>query len=176
MPAFSAASITISTASLSALKPIMAGAARQRRIATRRSDRTQRRWAGHHSRAPRSVTGRLQHDDLRHGGYGWLDAKLDALVGPNSIHDSDSNTYGGWVIGGGVETMLWDTGLSGRLEYLYGDFGTETYATVLTARARAASSISPSTISTSYGPHSSIPNIEGILSLSSIISLSVYIT
>jgi len=61
-------------------------------------------------------------------GYGWLDAKLDALVGPDSIHDSDSNTYGGWVIGGGIETMLWDTGLSGRLEYLYADFGTETYA------------------------------------------------
>jgi outer membrane immunogenic protein len=61
------------------------------------------------------------------GGYGWLDAKLDALVGPFSIHDSDTNTYGGWVVGGGVETMLWDTGLSGRLEYLYGDFGTEKY-------------------------------------------------
>jgi outer membrane immunogenic protein len=62
------------------------------------------------------------------GGYGWVDAKLDALVGPDSIHDSDTNTYSGWVVGGGVETMLWDTGLSGRLEYLYGDFGTETYA------------------------------------------------
>jgi hypothetical protein len=24
--------------------------------------------------------------------------------------------------------LLWDTGLSGRLEYLYADFGTETYA------------------------------------------------
>jgi len=62
------------------------------------------------------------------GGYGWVDAKLDALVGPFSIHDSDSNTYDGWVIGGGVETKLWGTGLSGRLEYLYGDFGSEKYA------------------------------------------------
>jgi len=60
-------------------------------------------------------------------GYGWLDAKLGALVGPDSIPDSDNNTYSGWVIGGGIETMLWDTGLSGRLEYLYADFGTKTY-------------------------------------------------
>ncbi|WP_119391066.1 outer membrane protein [Taklimakanibacter lacteus] len=56
------------------------------------------------------------------GGYGWIEATLSGLVGPNSVPDDDQQTHEGWVIGGGIEHRLFDSGLSARLEYLYGDF------------------------------------------------------
>ena len=61
------------------------------------------------------------------GGYGWIDATVSGLVGPNSIPDDDSNTFEGWVVGGGIEHRFFD-GLSARLEYLYGDFGNEEFS------------------------------------------------
>jgi outer membrane immunogenic protein len=60
------------------------------------------------------------------GGYGWIDATVSGLVGPESIPDDDSNTFEGWVVGGGIEHRFFD-GLSARLEYLYGDFGNEEF-------------------------------------------------
>jgi outer membrane immunogenic protein len=61
------------------------------------------------------------------GGYGWIDATVSGLVGPQSIPDDDSNTFEGWVVGGGIEHRFFDSGLSARLEYLYGDFGDEDF-------------------------------------------------
>ena len=60
------------------------------------------------------------------GGYGWIDATVSGKVGPNSVDDEDSNTFEGWVVGGGIEHRFFD-GLSARLEYLYGDFGNEDF-------------------------------------------------
>jgi outer membrane immunogenic protein len=70
------------------------------------------------------------------GGGAW--AKIDetmVLTGTilpgvpglsSTIGAAFSNTKGGWTVGGGVETSLWNSGWSAKLEYLYADFGTIT--------------------------------------------------
>lgn len=63
------------------------------------------------------------------GGYGWMEAKFGGLTGDPAIFDDDKGTHEGWVVGGGMEYRFID-GLSGRLEYLYGDFGDEDYTLI----------------------------------------------
>lgn len=43
-----------------------------------------------------------------------------------AFNEKDKKTYYGFVVGGGIETSIWDN-LNFRLEYLYGDFGKKTY-------------------------------------------------
>lgn len=70
-------------------------------------------------------------DTLIYGtaGYGWMETTFGGLVGNPAIPDEDEGTHEGWVVGGGMEYRFID-GLSGRLEYLYGDFGDEDYSLV----------------------------------------------
>ena len=61
------------------------------------------------------------------GGYGWLNASVDALVGPAPGEAiSASGTLGGFVVGGGMEHAI-SNNFHIKAEYLYGDFGSETY-------------------------------------------------
>jgi outer membrane immunogenic protein len=64
-------------------------------------------------------------------GWSWADASLSYFEGcsPNGCVNLDygrTKTMGGWTIGAGVESKLWQTqagSLSARLEYRYTDFG-----------------------------------------------------
>lgn len=68
------------------------------------------------------------------GGFAWARTKMDydqpmVLSGEpftnlSELHHSKSRT--GWVLGGGVEYAFTDQ-LSGKIEYLYADFGTANY-------------------------------------------------
>jgi outer membrane immunogenic protein len=63
------------------------------------------------------------------GGYAMAHANFEGDVGPAAgpfIHMSDKKWHSGWVAGAGVEHAFAD-GLSGRIEYLYANFGKETY-------------------------------------------------
>ena len=56
------------------------------------------------------------------GGMGVLQGKMRLTA----FNETDKKTHYGYVIGGGIETGLWDS-VDLRLEYLYGDFGKKTY-------------------------------------------------
>jgi outer membrane immunogenic protein len=58
--------------------------------------------------------------------FASLDVDADTTVAgyPTTIHDSDSGTTTGWVLGGGVEAML-GSNITGRLEFLHYDFSNE---------------------------------------------------
>lgn len=56
------------------------------------------------------------------GGIGVLEAKMTLTA----FDESDRKTHVGYVVGGGIETMLSEN-LNVRLEYIFGDFGEETY-------------------------------------------------
>lgn len=56
------------------------------------------------------------------GGLAFGHTKVRALG------ESDKQTHVGWTIGGGVERMLF-SGVSGKIEYLYYDLGSEKYET-----------------------------------------------
>ncbi len=61
------------------------------------------------------------------GGMAFTDLKIkvdDDLAGFN---DSDKNSYFGWTVGGGVEHAVSDS-ISLKAEYLYADFGKESYS------------------------------------------------
>jgi outer membrane immunogenic protein len=60
------------------------------------------------------------------GGYAWADNKVTAsLVGFGSA--SESHVHSGWTVGGGLEYMF-ARNWSGKVEYMYADYGNETYA------------------------------------------------
>jgi len=59
----------------------------------------------------------------------YATAGIGALRGKMTLtafNESDRKTHYGYVVGGGIETSVWDS-LNFRLEYLYGDFGKKTY-------------------------------------------------
>lgn len=55
-------------------------------------------------------------------GVGVLKAKMRLTA----FNETDKKTHYGYVIGGGIETLLTEN-INMRLEYLYGDFGKKTY-------------------------------------------------
>jgi outer membrane immunogenic protein len=58
------------------------------------------------------------------GGYAWADNRFSITIPPLSL--SESNFHHGWTVGAGVEWMFapkWSV----KFEYLYRDFGGETY-------------------------------------------------
>jgi outer membrane immunogenic protein len=59
------------------------------------------------------------------GGMAWADSEVTADV--ILAADSDSKTHFGWVVGGGLE-HAWTDNLTGRIEYLFADLGSETYS------------------------------------------------
>jgi outer membrane immunogenic protein len=62
------------------------------------------------------------------GGYAWADNRFSITIPPVSF--SESNFHHGWTVGAGVEWMFapkWSV----KFEYLYRDFGGETYFTGL---------------------------------------------
>ena len=53
------------------------------------------------------------------GGFAWTNAEIDGA-------GEDSNTHGGWTVGGGIEAAV--TGnISAKIDYLYMNFTEETY-------------------------------------------------
>jgi outer membrane immunogenic protein len=62
------------------------------------------------------------------GAWGKIDQNLNYGAGAPEVFTaaSFSTTRGGWTVGGGVETALWNSGWSAKLEYLYVDLGTVT--------------------------------------------------
>jgi outer membrane immunogenic protein len=89
-----------------------------------------------------TIRGRIGYDTGRMLFYitgGWAVADVDTTftatnVGPGPLPDgtiggSVSETHGGWVFGGGVDSWL-TSNLSLRLEYLYADLGEEVHTPV----------------------------------------------
>lgn len=71
------------------------------------------------------------------GGWAWADNKLSAiLVTPGIIAPpvvltaEESKFHSGWTIGGGLE-YLFAPNWSGKIEYMFADYGTETYASTI---------------------------------------------
>jgi len=69
------------------------------------------------------------------GGGAWAKIDEDIALTAQSFGSpisvaaaSFSDTKSGWTVGGGVETSLWNSGWSAKLEYLYADFGTITHS------------------------------------------------
>jgi outer membrane immunogenic protein len=58
------------------------------------------------------------------GGVAWVHNEISATA--LGVTVSASNTHTGWTVGAGVEQDL-GGGWSGKLEYLYADFGSENY-------------------------------------------------
>jgi outer membrane immunogenic protein len=63
------------------------------------------------------------------GGWAWADNKLSAvLVTPLlTAAASESHFHSGWTVGGGLE-YLFAPNWSGKIEYMYADYGSATYA------------------------------------------------
>lgn len=60
------------------------------------------------------------------GGYAWADNTISAsVVGAGTVF-SESHIHSGWTLGGGIEYMF-VRGWSGKLEYMYADYGNQTY-------------------------------------------------
>ena len=62
---------------------------------------------------------------------GWADTKRElnasaSVTGLAGGAVSASQTKSGWTVGGGVETKLWNSNWSAKLEYLHVDLGTDT--------------------------------------------------
>ena len=62
------------------------------------------------------------------GAWGKIDQNLNYGAGAPEVFTaaSFSTNRGGWTVGGGVETALWNSNWSAKLEYLYVDLGTVT--------------------------------------------------
>jgi outer membrane immunogenic protein len=64
------------------------------------------------------------------GGYAWADnrvtASLTTLVPPVVLSASESHIHSGWTVGGGFE-YLFAPNWSGKVEYMYADYGSATY-------------------------------------------------
>jgi outer membrane immunogenic protein len=83
-----------------------------------------------------SVTGRLGWTwgpglIYAKGGWAWADNKLSAAlvtgVPPIIATRSESQLHSGWTIGGGLE-YLFAPNWSGKIEYMFADYGNQTYA------------------------------------------------
>jgi outer membrane immunogenic protein len=65
------------------------------------------------------------------GGWAWADNKLSAAlvtgVPPIIATRSESQLHSGWTIGGGLE-YLFAPNWSGKIEYMFADYGNQTYA------------------------------------------------
>ncbi|MDE2332077.1 MAG: porin family protein [Bradyrhizobium sp.] len=78
-----------------------------------------------------SVTGRIGYATgaalfYAKGGYAWADNEMSAsLTGIGTVF-SESHLHSGWTLGGGVEYMFTHN-WSGKLEYMYADYDSETY-------------------------------------------------
>jgi len=78
-----------------------------------------------------TVTGRIGYASgaalfYAKGGYAWADNELSASVAGVGTVFSESHLHSGWTLGGGVEYMFahnW----SGKVEYMYADYGNQTY-------------------------------------------------
>lgn len=68
------------------------------------------------------------------GGYAWADNKVTATLAAPAlvVSASESNFHSGWTIGGGVE-YLFVRNWSGKIEYMYADYGSATYGSGLIA-------------------------------------------
>ena len=58
------------------------------------------------------------------GGFAW--ARNEISVTALGVTVSDTQTHTGWTVGAGLEQDI-GSGWSGKLEYLYADFGSENY-------------------------------------------------
>jgi outer membrane immunogenic protein len=59
------------------------------------------------------------------GGYAWADNKLSlGVAGVGAF--SESHVHSGWTVGGGLEYMF-APNWSGKVEYMYADYDSETY-------------------------------------------------
>jgi len=59
----------------------------------------------------------------------YVTAGVGVLKGEMTLtafNETDTKTHFGYVVGAGIETNVWDS-LNLRIEYIYGDFGEETY-------------------------------------------------
>jgi outer membrane immunogenic protein len=60
------------------------------------------------------------------GGYAWADNEISAsVVGVGTVF-SESHIHSGWTVGGGLEYMF-NRNWSGKAEYMYADYGNQTY-------------------------------------------------
>ena len=73
------------------------------------------------------------------GGWAWADNKLSAalttgglVAPPVTVLASESHLHSGWTVGGGLE-YLFAPNWSGKIEYMFADYGNETYANGLVA-------------------------------------------
>jgi outer membrane immunogenic protein len=80
-----------------------------------------------------SVTGRLGYAWgpallYAKGGYAWADNKVTAslVVPPLVLSASESHVHSGWTVGGGLE-YLFAPSWSGKIEYMFADYGSATY-------------------------------------------------
>jgi outer membrane immunogenic protein len=60
------------------------------------------------------------------GGYAWADNKISASVAGFGTVFSESHIHSGWTLGGGVEYMFLPN-WSAKAEYMFADYGNETY-------------------------------------------------
>jgi len=58
------------------------------------------------------------------GGYGWANTR--ASVSALGVSISDTKTLSGWTVGGGAEYMF-APNWSAKAEYMYADYGSETF-------------------------------------------------
>jgi outer membrane immunogenic protein len=68
------------------------------------------------------------------GGYAWADNRVTtSLTGPAfALSASESHFHSGWTVGGGLE-YLFAPSWSGKIEYMYADYGSATYGAGLVA-------------------------------------------
>ena len=81
-------------------------------------------------KVPYIATARLRMGYALDNTLFFATAGLGVLRGEMTLtafNQTDKKTHYGYVIGGGIETAVWDN-LNVRLEYLYGDFGKKTYS------------------------------------------------
>ena len=83
-----------------------------------------------------TVTGRIGYASgatlfYAKGGYAWADNELSASVAGFGTVFSESHLHSGWTLGGGLE-YLFTHNWSGKLEYMYADYDSQTYVAGLT--------------------------------------------
>jgi outer membrane immunogenic protein len=71
------------------------------------------------------------------GGWAWADNKVSATLAtgglvapPVVLTASESRFHSGWTVGGGLE-YLFAPNWSGKVEYMYADFGSATYVSTI---------------------------------------------
>jgi outer membrane immunogenic protein len=78
-----------------------------------------------------SVTGRIGYAVgpalfYAKGGYAWADNKMSASVAGVGTVFSENHVHSGYTVGGGLEYMI-APAWSAKAEYMYADYGSETY-------------------------------------------------